>query len=122
VEGVTYFWPADETPQSKIHRVDERVWLLAPFDPVVWDRLRFQRFWGWEYRFEAYTPATKRLRGHYALPLLWHEQVIGWANLKVHEGRLVPELGFVTARPRSATFRRALDDELGRTSTFLGLD
>lgn len=122
VEGITYFWPADETPQSKRYQIDESVRLLAPFDPVVWDRLRFQRFWGWEYRFEAYTPARKRLRGHYALPLLWHEQVVGWANLEVREGRLVPELGFVRTRPRSAAFRRALDDELGRMSTFLGLD
>ena len=122
VEGTLYYWPADENPQSKAHRVEERVWLLAPFDPVVWDRIRFQRFWGWEYRFEAYTPAAKRLRGHYALPLLWHEHVIGWANLKVHEGRLVPELGFVNGRPRSAAFRRALDEELGRMSEFLGLD
>lgn len=122
VEGVTYAWPAEENPQSKRHQVDGSVRLLAPFDPVVWDRLRFRRFWGWEYRFEAYTPAKKRLRGHYALPLLWHEQMIGWANLKVHEGRLVPELGFVKERPRSAAFRRALDEELGRMTTFLGLD
>lgn len=122
IEGTTYYWPAAEKPQSKSHQVEERVWLLAPFDPVVWDRIRFRRFWGWEYRFEAYTPAAKRLRGHYALPLLWHEHVIGWANLKVHEGRLVPELGFVNPRPRSAAFRRALDDELQRMSRFLGLD
>jgi len=45
--------------------VAERVWLLAPFDPVVWDRRRF-KLWGWAYRFEAYTPAPKRVRGNYA--------------------------------------------------------
>jgi uncharacterized protein YcaQ len=36
-----------------------RVRLLAPFDPVVWDRRRFELFWGWAYRFEAYTPAPQ---------------------------------------------------------------
>jgi len=44
---------------------------LAPFDPVVWDRLRFEHLWGWPYRFEAYyTPSAKRVRGYYAMPLL----------------------------------------------------
>ena len=32
---------------------------LAPFDPVVWDRYRFEHLWGWAYRFEAYTPPAK---------------------------------------------------------------
>ena len=49
----------------------DEVRLLAPFDPVVWDRRRFEVFWGWAYRFEAYTPAPKRVRGYYALPLMW---------------------------------------------------
>ncbi|EWS60580.1 hypothetical protein Y695_04569 [Hydrogenophaga sp. T4] len=54
--------------------------LLAPFDPVVWDRDRFERLWDWAYRFEAYTPPAKRVRGYYAMPLLWRDQVIGWAT------------------------------------------
>jgi uncharacterized protein YcaQ len=87
----------------------------------VWDRRRFELFWGWAYRFEAYTPAAKRLRGHYALPLLWHEAVIGWANLKVQNGQLQPELGYVGQRPRGAAFKLALDEELGAMSRFLGL-
>ena len=59
----------------------ERVRFLAPFDPVVWDRRRFELFWGWAYRFEAYTPVRKRKLGYYALPLLWRDEVLGWANL-----------------------------------------
>jgi hypothetical protein len=47
----------------------------------VWDRRRFEHLWGWAYRFEAYTPAPKRVRGYYALPLLWRDRVIGWGNL-----------------------------------------
>ncbi|MBK6463517.1 MAG: YcaQ family DNA glycosylase [Myxococcales bacterium] len=122
VEGAIWYWPADERVKaSERDDVEERVWLLAPFDPVVWDRARFERFWGWSYRFEAYTPAKDRLRGHYALPLLWRDRVIGWANLAVTGGRLVPDVGFVGARPRSAAFRAALDDELHRMRAFLGL-
>lgn len=95
--------------------------LLAPFDPLVWDRRRFERLWGWAYRFEAYTPPAKRTMGHYALPLLWGEQVIGWANLKVVNGALAHELGFVRTRPRSAAFRLALEEALHRMEVFLRL-
>ena len=72
VDGLTYYWPAGENPASRRHAPNEAVRLLAPFDPLVWDRRRFEHLWGWAYRFEAYTPAPKRVRGYYALPLLWH--------------------------------------------------
>ncbi|MFZ2988044.1 DNA glycosylase AlkZ-like family protein, partial [Ideonella sp.] len=121
LDGQRWYWPADENPASKRHQVPDRVRLLAPFDPVVWDRLRFERFWGWAYRFEAYTPAPKRLRGHYALPLLWRDAVIGWANLKVQNGQLQPDLGYVDGRPTEPAFTAALDDELADFSRFLGL-
>ena len=123
VDGCRWYWPADENPASRRHRVDETVRLLAPFDPVVWDRRRFEMFWGWAYRFEAYTPAPKRVRGYYALPLLWHEQVIGWANATVTDGALKLDCGYVSGRaPRSPAFRVALADETARMANFLGLD
>jgi uncharacterized protein YcaQ len=122
VDGLTWYWPAGENPASKRHQLDEQLRLLAPFDPVVWDRRRFEAFWGWAYRFEAYTPAPKRVRGYYALPLLWRGGVIGWANLAVKDGRLRPDLGYVAGKPpRDPAFRTALDDELGRINGFLGL-
>jgi uncharacterized protein YcaQ len=122
VDGVQWLWPEGEDPRSRRHQVDDELRLLAPFDPIVWDRLRFELLWGWEYRFEAYTPAAKRLRGYYALPLLWRGEAIGWGNLSVLNGRLVPQLGFARGKPpREAAFRRALDDELQRMSVFLGL-
>jgi len=120
VEGVDWYWPADEEPGSG-WRIPSKVRLLAPFDPVVWDRRRFELLWGWAYRFEAYTPADKRVRGHYALPLLWRDEVIGWANLKVVKGRLQQELGFVERRPKEPAFAQALDKELAAMGEFLGL-
>ena len=120
VDGVRWFWPAGEAPAARRHRVDERVRLLAPFDPVVWDRRRFEAFWGWAYRFEAYTPAAQRVRGYYALPLLWRERVIGWGNLAWRDGRLDAVLGYTAGRaPREAAFRRALDEELAQIEDFL---
>lgn len=120
VDGLRWAWPAGENPASKRHAAPDGVRLLAPFDPVVWDRRRFEAFWGWAYRFEAYTPAPKRLRGYYALPLLWREHVIGWANLAWRDGVLTPDLGYVAGRaPRDHAFRNALDDELERMTNFL---
>ena len=121
VDGLTWYWPEGENPSSTRHRLDEEVRLLAPFDPVVWCRRRFEIFWGWAYRFEAYTPAPKRVRGYYALPLLWRGQVIGWGNVASRDGVLDAELGYVAGRPpRGADFRPALDAELERLRLFLG--
>lgn len=122
VDSQTYYWPADENPTSRRHAPAKAVRLLAPFDPLVWDRRRFEHLWGWAYRFEAYTPAPKRVRGHYALPLLWHEHVIGWANVSVARGQMQVELGYVAGAPPSdAAFSQALDGELANMRTFLGL-
>jgi uncharacterized protein YcaQ len=122
VDGHTWYWPDGENPRSLRHRVPDEVRLFAPFDPVVWDRRRFEIFWDWAYRFEAYTPAPKRVRGYYALPLMWRDAVIGWANLSVVSGRLVPSLGFTKGRaPREPAFRQALDAELAEVERFLGL-
>ena len=62
---------------------------------MVWDRRRFEHFWGWAYRFEAYTPAAKRKLGHYALPMLWRDRVVGWANATMVDGRLQVAAGYV---------------------------
>jgi uncharacterized protein len=122
VAGMDWFWPGDErTRFGRAGEFDEgRVRVLGPFDPVVWDRRRFELFWDWGYRFEAYTPVAKRKLGYYALPLLWRERVLGWANLSFAEGQLSSQLGFVAGKaPRDPAFRRALDEELARAERFL---
>jgi hypothetical protein len=98
-----------------------KVSFLAPFDPLVWDRGRFKQFWGWEYRFEAYTPAAKRVRGYYAMPLLWGDNIAGWANASMRDGRLVVETGFAGARPQGAAFKSELEAETARLAAFLGV-
>ncbi len=119
-EGVDWYWP-DEPSSGTAD--DGQVRLLAPFDPIVWDRRRFEMLWGWGYRFEAYTPPAKRKLGYYALPLLWRDHVIGWGNLSVKDGRLHSEIGYVALQPpRDRAFRRALEDELDRLRVFLSLD
>jgi hypothetical protein len=125
IDGIDWYWPADERPprRARGQSVQDTVRLLAPFDPVVWDRRRFELFWGWGYRFEAYTPVAKRIRGYYALPLLWRDRVIGWGNLSLENGALQSDVGYVAAHPpRDRAFARELEAELDRMHRFLGLD
>jgi uncharacterized protein YcaQ len=122
VDGIDWYWPTDERPQSSRHAPVDRVRLLAPFDPVVWDRKRFEIFWSWAYRFEAYTPPPKRKLGYYALPLLWRDEVVGWGNLTAQDETLACQLGFVSGRaPAGPAFKRGLEEELAGMRVFLGL-
>jgi uncharacterized protein len=120
VDGIDWFWPAEEPLPTRGEADDERVRLLSPFDPVVWDRRRFELFWGWPYRFEAYTPAAQRKLGYYALPLLWRDQVVGWGNLSFAEGTLDASIGYVSGRaPSARDFKQGLQRELADIERFL---
>ena len=118
VDGLAYVWPCLEKAEDRRPR---QVRFLAPFDPLVWDRSRFEHFWDWPYRFEAYTPPAKRVRGYYAMPLLWGSEVIGWANVSVEQARLCVQLGFVNKCPSEPAFRSELDREVESLRSFLGL-
>jgi uncharacterized protein YcaQ len=118
VDGLDWYWPDGERAERA--DVDERLRLLAPFDPIVWDRSRFERLWGWAYRFEAYTPVARRKLGYYALPLLWRDRVIGWSNATWRRGELHSAVGYVGGRaPSDRAFARALAAELDRMQRFL---
>jgi uncharacterized protein YcaQ len=117
INGVDWYWPANEAVMS--HASQDTVRLVAPFDPLVHDRARFEMLWGWVYRFEAYTPAAKRKLGYYAMPLLWRDRVIGWGNVSVKNGELHAELGYVGSQPRDRAFKKELDAELDRMRAFL---
>jgi uncharacterized protein YcaQ len=121
VEGADWYWLADQAPIPA--ESNDVVRLLAPFDPLVWDRRRFEILWGWAYRFEAYTPASKRKLGYYALPLLWRDRVIGWANLSIKNRALHADVGYIASRPPcEKVFRQALEEELDALRVFLRLD
>lgn len=118
IDRTDWYWPSAE--RLRTNEPDDTVRLLAPFDPVVWDRRRFELFWGWAYRFEAYTPASKRKLGYYALPLLWRGDVIGWGNVTAEGGTVNARFGYISGRaPRDAVFKRELAAELARLDEFL---
>ena len=118
IDGQSWFWPEAESATPGVEA--ETVYLLAPFDPVVWDRRRFELLWGWPYRFEAYTPVSKRKLAYYALPMLWRDRVVGWGDLSIKHGALQAVFGYAAGQPpRERAFKRALDAEVERMRSFL---
>jgi uncharacterized protein YcaQ len=68
--------------EARTPRRIEATALLSPFDPIVWDRDRALRMFGFHYRIEIYTPAPRRVFGYYTLPVLVDEELVGRVDLK----------------------------------------
>lgn len=93
-----------------------RVHLLAPLDPLIYDRRVTSGLWGFDYTWEAYVPPAKRKRGYYALPVLAGLELVGHVDPKAdrEQGRL----RLLSRRVRRGHHVVGALDELAR---FLGL-
>ncbi len=81
-----------EARLRKLPEAPEGLRLLAPFDAVIRDRDRALRRFGFDYRFEAFTPEPKRQYGYYVLPILEGERLVGRLDPKLHRERGVLEI------------------------------
>lgn len=71
-----------EIENSRIENPQGAALLLAPLDPLIYDRRVTSALWQYEYTWEVYTPPAKRVRGYYALPILAGTELVGHVDLK----------------------------------------
>jgi uncharacterized protein YcaQ len=116
--------PAYLDPAAKIPRkIDARA-LLAPFDPLVWERDRTERIFDFFYRIEIYTPLNKRIYGYYVLPFLLGDRIVGRVDLKADRanGALLAHAVHVEEGVDRRKIESPLHEELRLMADWLGLE
>ncbi len=113
--------PAWMAVDARMPRRIEATALLSPFDPVVWERERALRMFGFHYRIEIYTPAPQRVFGYYTLPLLIDESLVGRIDLKSDRQNGVLRVQSAWREGDHAVDLDRVSDLLSRTAAWQGL-
>ena len=115
--------PAYLDPAAKLPRRIETAALLSPFDPVVWERDRVERLFGFFYRIEIYVPEPDRIHGYYVLPFLMDDALVARVDLKADRknSRLLVKGSFHEESVDPEEVAGRLAPEVEAMGTWLGL-
>ncbi|MPZ12238.1 MAG: winged helix-turn-helix domain-containing protein [Kiloniellaceae bacterium] len=103
----------------------KRLRILSPFDPLIRDRKRTERLFGFHYRIEVFVPAAKRKYGYYVFPLLEGDKLIGRLDMKHERDGGILRVKGLWLEPKqrlSAARQGRLEAELERQRRFTGAD
>lgn len=90
-------------------RYDDRVRILGPLDPLLWDRGLVRHAFDFDYVWEVYKPAKLRKWGWYVCPLLYRDQLIGRVDARIEGGTLIVRKLWLDAREHRGRVRDALE-------------
>ena len=88
---------------------DERVRILGPLDPLVWDRDLVRLIFNFDYVWEVYKPASQRRWGWYVCPMLYRDRLIGRIDARIENDKLVVRKLWLEADFDMAPVRFALE-------------
>jgi len=121
VDGVAGEWRVD--PEALDQDFEGRTALLSPFDRLVYDRVRAQELFDFEYVLEMYKPAAKRRWGYFALPVLHEDRLVGKVDATADRKRSVLEVHAIHEDVKvTRAIAKAVQAELEALASWLGLE
>jgi uncharacterized protein YcaQ len=118
--GAIEHWAEPAALETPAPAADGIVHILSPFDPLIIQRKRLKRFFGYDHRFEAYIPKEKRVFGYFALPVLVGETIVAAIDLKAdrqNQALLIQKWTWIGAGSAKA-HKALIESELHRFERF----
>lgn len=101
-----------------------RLRVLSPFDPMLRDRKRAERLFGFHYRVEMFVPAPKRIYGYYVFPVLQGDKIVGRVDMKAFRDQDCLRVRALWPEPKvrwGAERQRAFKSEVQRMTKLAGV-